>query len=118
MTQIEKDIFRLEHIRDCAEKIMKISKTLHNLNNFEIKWLEQDAMIRNFEIVGEASNHVSDETKNQYPDVDWHQMRGMRNFMTHEYFGIQLDTVWDAAINDIPKLKSQIEKIISDLENR
>jgi uncharacterized protein with HEPN domain len=116
MTRIEKDIFRLGHINDCAEKIIEISKMLHNLDNFEIRWLEQDAMIRNFEIIGEASNHVSKETKEKYPDLDWHQMRGMRNFMTHEYFGIQLDTVWDAAINDIPGLKPQIEKMISDLE--
>lgn len=48
--------------------------------------------------------------------MEWHLMRGMRNFVTHVYFGIDLDSIWDTAINDIPKLKSQIEKIISDLE--
>lgn len=42
-------------------------------------------------------------------------MRGMRNFMTHEYFGLQLDTIWDAAVNDIPALKKQIQQIIHDI---
>ena len=45
----------------------------------------------------------------------WNEMRGMRNFMTHEYFGIQLDTVWVTVIHDIPTLKTQIINIIEDL---
>jgi uncharacterized protein with HEPN domain len=43
-------------------------------------------------------------------------MRGMRNFMAHEYFGLQLDTIWDTAVNDMPVLKEQVQKIIKDLE--
>ncbi|MFT4203395.1 MAG: DUF86 domain-containing protein [Chitinophagaceae bacterium] len=95
----------MEHIKDCIGKIMELTRILHSLGNFETKWIEQDAMIRNFEIIGEASNHISKETKEAYPDLDWHQMKGMRNFMTHEYFSIQLDTVWDTAIKEIPILK-------------
>ena len=79
--------------------MVKIIKTY---DNFEEKWIEQDSVIRNLEIIGEASNHISDDLKQKYPDVAWNQMKGMRNFMTHEYFGLQLDTIWDAAVNDIP----------------
>ena len=53
-------------------------------------------------------SHVSQEIKDKYPEVAWNEMRGMRNFMTHEYFGIQLDTVWVTVIYDIPTLKTQI----------
>ncbi len=74
-------------------------------------------MIRNFEIIGEASNHISVETKEKFPEIEWNKIRGMRNFMTHEYFGIRLLTIWDTAINDIPILKSHIDSIISELQN-
>ena len=90
-------------------------KILKTYDNFEEKWIEQDSVIRNLEIIGEASNHISDDLKQKYPDVAWNQMKGMRNFMTHEYFGLQLDTIWDAAVNDIPVLKKQIQQIIQDI---
>ena len=55
------------------------------------------------------------KVKEKYPDVAWNEMKGMRNFISHEYFGLQLDSVWFTAVNDIPTLKEQIQKIISDL---
>ena len=75
-------------------------------------------MIRNFEVIGEAARHISEDTKQKYPHIEWKKMKGMRNFMTHQYFGIQLDTVWDTAINDIPGLKMEIIRILSDLQPR
>lgn len=112
------DLFRLGHIRDCIDKIIEIAKILHSLENFENKWIEQDAMIRNFEIIGEASNHISDEIKRNYPNLEWKEMRAMRNYITHEYFGVDLASIWDTAINDIPRLKIQITQIISDFETK
>ena len=110
------DLFRLGHIKDCIDKIIEISKILHNLENFETKWIEQDALIRNFEIIGEASKYISIETKENYPSIEWKEMRGMRNYITHEYFGVDLANIWETTINDIPRLKIQIGQIISDLE--
>jgi uncharacterized protein with HEPN domain len=52
----DNDLFRLEHILDCIEKIEYLSRTLHTQDNFETKWIEQDAIIRNLEIIGEANN--------------------------------------------------------------
>lgn len=112
------DLFRLGHIKDCIDKIIELAIILHTLDNFETKWIEQDAMIRNFEIIGEASNHISDETKKNYPTLEWKEMRAMRNYITHEYFGVDLANIWDTAINDIPRLKIQIAQIISDLETK
>lgn len=110
--EIDKNLFRLTHISECIQKIEMLTLRLHNYDNFENNWIERDAMIRNFEIIGEASNHISDELKEKYPEVAWSQMKGMRNFITHEYFGLQLDSIWDTAVNDIPILKKQIQKII------
>ncbi|GHT12471.1 DUF86 domain-containing protein [Bacteroidia bacterium] len=109
------NLFRLGHIRDCIAKVEYLANKLHNYDNFEAQWVEQDAIIRNLEIIGEASVNVSDDLRAQYPDVDWKEMRGMRNFVTHEYFGVSLTIIWDIVANDIPILKKQIQDIITDL---
>ena len=112
-----KNLFRLEHIRDSIEKIEYLSRMLHTQENFETKWIEQDAIVRNLEIIGEAVINISDDLKLNYPDVSWKEIRGMRNFVTHQYFGVELGEIWNTVINDIPLLKKQIQKIIVDIEN-
>jgi uncharacterized protein with HEPN domain len=111
----ERNLFRLGHIRDCIAKVEYLANRLHNYNNFEKKWVEQDAIIRNLEIIGEASVNISSGLKEKYPDVAWKEMRGMRNFVTHQYFGVELSDIWNTVINDIPVLKKQIQDIITDL---
>jgi len=59
----ERDLFRLGHIEECIAKILELVERLQEFKEFELKWVEQDAMIRNFEIIGEAANHVSSDTK-------------------------------------------------------
>ncbi len=71
-----------------------------------------------FEIIGEVSNHISDEIKEKYQNIEWYKMRGMRNFMSHEYFGVRLETIWDTALENIPILKLQITEIISNIEEK
>ena len=112
-----KDLFRLEHIRDSIEKIEYLSRMLHTQDNFEAKWIEQDAVIRNLEIIGEAVINISDDLKRDYPDVSWKEIRGMRNVVTHQYFGVELGEIWSTITNDIPLLKKQIQKIIEDLSS-
>jgi uncharacterized protein with HEPN domain len=112
----ESNLFRLGHIRDCINKVEYLSDKLHSYDNFEKQWVEQDAIIRNLEIIGEASVGVSDDLKTQYPNVDWKEIRGMRNFVTHQYFGVELSDIWHTVVNDIPLLKKQIEDVINDLE--
>lgn len=110
-----KDLFRLEHILESIEKILHLVSKLNTLENFETQWIEQDALIRNFEIIGEASSHVSVHLKENFPEISWKELKGMRNFIIHEYFGLQLDTIWETAIYDLPILKAQIQKIIASL---
>ncbi|MBX2931083.1 MAG: DUF86 domain-containing protein [Chitinophagaceae bacterium] len=112
--KIDNDLFRLEHIQECIGKILELVAILHTYENFEQRWIERDAMIRNFEIIGEATHHISEELKTKYPNVAWFEIKGMRNFIAHEYFGLQLDSIWETAINDIPILQEQIKKIITN----
>lgn len=74
--EIDKNLFRLEHIVDSIEKIEKLVAILKSSDNFHSQWIEQDALIRNFEVLGEASNHISEELKSKYPHVVWNEMRG------------------------------------------
>ena len=110
----DKDLFRLKHIHRSIDKIEYLARMLHTQDNFETKWVEQDAIIRNFEIIGEAVANISDDLKQKYPDVLWKEIKGMRNFITHQYFGIELNEIWSTIIHDIPLLKNQIQRIIHD----
>jgi uncharacterized protein with HEPN domain len=112
-----KDLFRLRHIHDSIAKIEYLARMLQSQDNFETKWIEQDAIIRNLEIIGEATINIPDDLKRNYPDVPWKEIKGMRNFVTHQYFGVELNEIWRTVINDIPLLKNQIHKIIEDIKN-
>jgi len=74
-------------------------------------------VIRNFEIIGEASKKLSDDIKSTYPLVPWKSMAGMRDKLIHDYFGVDLDIVWDTIQNFIPKLNAQIEEIVTMIES-
>ena len=72
-----------------------------------------DAVIRNFEVIGEASKNLPGELKEKYDEVPWQEMYLLRNRVTHEYFGVDYEIIWDIAKNYLPENKSQIENIIN-----
>lgn len=69
-----------------------------------------DAVIRNFEIIGEAANRIQEEFKEAHPEIDWYRVRGFRNRIVHEYFGIDYSIVWLIKKTYLPEL---IDKLIS-----
>ena len=71
----------------------------------------QDAVIRNIEILGEAAKLLSDETKEKYPNIPWKDIAGTRDKLIHDYFGVNIDIVWDIAKNEIPSLSEQLKDI-------
>lgn len=73
-----------------------------------------DAVVRNFEVIGEASKHVPSSIKNHYPDIPWGEMNGMRNLLIHEYFDVEADIVWHTAKKQLPKLKVQLQPLLSE----
>ena len=68
------------------------------------------------EIVGEASKHITEELKSQFPEIEWSQIIGMRNVFAHEYFGIDSSLVWEIIKRDLPVFKSKMESILKSLE--
>jgi len=72
-----------------------------------------DAVVRNFEIIGEAANRLSDDFRISNPQIEWDRIRGFRNRIVHEYFGIDYEIIWDIIENDLDTLIQQIESLIS-----
>jgi uncharacterized protein with HEPN domain len=76
------------------------------------------ACIKQIEIVGEASVHLSTETKSNCSIVEWQKIKGMRNVFVHEYFGIDPRILWEIATEDLPELKTQLSAIVQELDSK
>jgi len=109
------DIVRLIHIRDAIGELQ--SYAVGNFADFIADSMKRFASIKQLEIIGEASKHVSEETKREFAEIPWADMMGLRNVLAHEYFQIDLETVWRTALNDIPLLKDKIENMINILQS-
>ncbi len=72
-------------------------------------------MIRNLEIIGEASKSVPHAVRSSYPEIDWARIGGLRDVLIHHYFGIDLEIIWDIIQTKLPNLEAQIERILSEL---
>ena len=101
----------LEHI---LASIQKAEKYLagHSFDRFERDDKTIDAVIRNFEIIGEACNNISDNFKESHHEIDFRPAVSMRNRLAHGYDEIDLKTVWDAVKQDLPALRKDIETLL------
>ena len=102
------------YLEDILQSINRIMEYIDNYSFIEFKqdYKTVDAVIRNFEIIGEASKNLPNNIKDKYPEVPWTEMYLLRNKVTHEYFGVDYEIIWDLAKNYLPENKSQIENII------
>lgn len=105
------DNVRLRHMLDAAIEIQQYvqSSTREDLNH-DRKLVH--SLVRLFEIIGEAATQVSEELRDNIPDIPWHVLIGMRNRLIHAYFSINLDIVWSTSTEDIPSLITELKKIL------
>ena len=108
------DKVRLNHI---LEAIIEIESYLNDADfeTFMENSMMRFACIKQMEIIGEASNHISEEVKNRFSDIEWSQIVGMRNVFVHEYFGVDTRLVWQIIKNDLPEFKSKVISIIETI---
>lgn len=109
------DKIRLQHILDAIDEIHTYLIEA-DFSVFLQNSMMRFACIKQMEIIGEASNHLTPELKSKFAGIEWAQIVGMRNVFTHEYFGIDSNVVWEIIKNDIPELKEKIEHILQSLQ--
>ena len=102
---------RLDHILDAINSIEQFCTGV-TPESFQNNYMLQLAVVKLLEVIGEASNHLSKELKDEYSEIEWKLIVGSRNVLIHEYFSISFDIVWEAVQKDIPILKKDIHKII------
>lgn len=102
---------RVEDILVCIEKIMSYTRGM-SYDQFSSDSKTVDAVIRNLEIIGEAAGAIPLEIQEQHPDIAWLEMRGMRNIMAHEYFGVSLPIIWHAIGQDLDPLAKKLSDLL------
>lgn len=101
------------------ESALKIKKYTNSLDYESFLNDEKtiDATVRNFEIIGEAANRIDPDFRLMNPEIDWKRIRGFRNRIVHDYFGIDYEIVWSIIENDLDKLIDYLEKLIKNYKN-
>lgn len=113
MTSPKTDRVRLHHMLDASQKALQFiqNRSRQDLDQDEMLSL---ALVRLIEILGEAAKNVSQQTRDQAPSIPWRQIAGTRDRLSHAYFEVNLDIIWDIVSTDLPHLVPQLEKLLQD----
>ena len=108
-------ILLLEDMLESAQKIKRYTKDL-DFDAFISDDKTIDAVVRNFEIIGEAANRLDSNIREKFPEMEWNRIRGFRNRIVHEYFGIDYEIVWSIIESYLDELIAWLETIIKELK--
>ncbi|HKK10963.1 MAG TPA: DUF86 domain-containing protein [Bacteroidales bacterium] len=102
------------YLEDMLQSMNRIEEYLRDMDFKEFKrtYMVVDATIRNFEVIGEAAKNVPHQIQHKYPEIPWKKMYGLRNLITHEYFGIDYEMIWEIARKNLPQNKTDLVKIL------
>lgn len=100
----------LEHILEAIRKID--SYTTDGRDAFMQNAMAQDAVLRNFEIIGEAAKRLSDKTKDRSSDIPWRDVAGLRDVLIHNYMGVNLNRIWGVVERNLPLLRQGVEDLL------
>ena len=107
------DKLYLIHISECIERIE--SYTREGREVFQQSRMTQDAVTRNFEVIGEAVKHISPQFREAHPEITWRKWAAFRDVLIHAYFKIDFDEVWRVIAEDMPVVKRQLQELLSAL---
>jgi uncharacterized protein with HEPN domain len=111
------DTVYLRHILDAINTIQEYLQGV-NEEKFKDTRLLQDGTIRQIEIIGEAIRHMSKDIRRTYSEIPWQDIAGMRDKLIHDYFGVDIEKVWDTTQEDLPILKEQVIGILRDYSQK
>lgn len=100
----------IDDILEAIKRIEKYTKGL-SLQGLKKKDLVVDGVARNLEIIGEAAKNIPHLVKEKYPDIEWKKIAGLRDILAHEYFGVDLEVLWDIIKKKLPDLKKKVSLI-------
>ena len=105
----------LEDIIESCQRISRYTQGM-SLEKFRNNEMAYDAVLRNIEIIGEAAKRIPTIIRDQYVEIEWRRIAGMRDVVAHHYFSIHDNIVWDIVVNKIPDLTNQVKKILDDMK--
>ncbi len=106
----------LDDILEAVKRIEEYTKGLP-LEKMKKDTLVLDGVVRNLEIIGEAAKNIPVQIKERHYEIEWKKIAGLRDILAHEYFGIDLEVVWDIVKNKLPFLKAQVNRILKGKDN-
>jgi uncharacterized protein with HEPN domain len=109
------DRLYLTHILDAIEKIETYVSVGHDVFVSTSHW--QDAVIRQLEIIGEATKRLSKQLCSQHPEVPWRRIAGLRDVLIHDYMGVDIKAVWEITQKDLSSLKKSIQEILQAMKD-
>jgi uncharacterized protein with HEPN domain len=107
---MKRDLVYLDHIHEAIERITAYSAV--GREEFFRNRMAQDAVVRNFEIIGEAVKRLSDDIKDRRPDVPWRRVAGFRNVLVHDYMNVDQEEVWNVVETHLPALRKAVEELL------
>ncbi len=105
----------LKDVLDAIDSIEKFVEGI-TLDEFRRDDKTSSAVIRKFEVIGEATKHVPEQIRDEHPEIPWKSIAGLRDRLIHAYFGIDHKLVWDAIKTELPKLKPKLKEIVNSME--
>ena len=109
---LTKDQHSLESIIEAADRIIEYTSGFNSADDFNNDQRNFDATMMNFVVIGEMVDKISDDYKKEHIKIEWIKIKGLRNIVAHDYFGIDAEEVWQIIKNKIPTLKSDIQHLI------
>jgi len=109
---LNKDLHSLESILEAIDRIIEYTTGIKSADEFNNDYRNFDATMMNFVVIGEMIDKISDDFKKKHPEIEWIKIKGFRNIVAHDYFGIDAEEVWQIIKNKIPALKSDISNLL------